>query len=136
MPIDYSEYHPKWRLISYLIRVVRAKGRCEKCGIRNYSIIDKRDRRRPSPDQWIMFNDLLKRDYSRAQAMRSMGFTKIILTVAHIDHDKTNNRFENLAAWCQKCHLTHDIKQHVENRKYGRYHKRGQYKLNLEDNGI
>lgn len=43
---------------------------------------------------------------------------------AHLDHDHTNNRFSNLAALCQKCHLTHDAKQHQANRKYGRYHNR------------
>ncbi|WP_234733251.1 hypothetical protein [Tellurirhabdus bombi] len=32
MPVDYSRYHPKWRLISRLIRFHRAKGRCEHCG--------------------------------------------------------------------------------------------------------
>jgi len=36
MPIDYKEYHPKWKLISKLIRVNRAKGCCEWCGAVNY----------------------------------------------------------------------------------------------------
>jgi tRNA(Ile)-lysidine synthase TilS/MesJ len=55
--------------------------------------------------------------------------SKVVLTVAHIDHDKNNNRFENLAALCQKCHLGHDIKQHVFNRKYGRDTKKSNGKL-------
>jgi len=32
MPVDYSRYHPKWSLISHLVRFVRAKGKCERCG--------------------------------------------------------------------------------------------------------
>jgi len=32
MPVDYSQYHPKWSLISHLVRFVRAKGKCERCG--------------------------------------------------------------------------------------------------------
>jgi len=88
MPIDYSQYHPKWKLISRLIRFKRAKNKCEWCGVENYTKTEKG--------------------------------SKIVLTVAHIDHDKNNNRFNNLAALCQKCHLKHDINQHTDNRKYGR----------------
>lgn len=100
MPINYKEYHPKWKLISKLIRVNRAKGNCEWCGAVNYQ---------PHP----------------------VTCSKVVLTVAHIDHDKTNNRFGNLAALCQKCHLGHDIKQHVDNRKYGRNWK-GDHQLRME----
>lgn len=56
---------------------------------------------------------------------------KIVLTIAHIDHDKSNNRFDNLAALCQACHLNHDRQQHIRNRRYGRYHKVNQIKLDL-----
>ena len=42
----------------------------------------------------------------------------IVLTTAHIDHDPTNNgepgNRPNLAALCQKCHLTHDAKHHAK----------------------
>jgi hypothetical protein len=31
MPVDYKLYHPKWSLISYLIRVKRANNCCEWC---------------------------------------------------------------------------------------------------------
>ena len=54
---------------------------------------------------------------------------KIILTVAHIDHDITHNEDKNLIPLCQKCHLNHDIKQHTNSRKYGKNYKRDQLKL-------
>lgn len=73
MPIDYREYHPKWTLISRLIRFTRAKNKCEKCNAENYQ---------PHP----------------------VTGSKVVLTVAHLDHDKTNNRFCNLAALCSKGH--------------------------------
>lgn len=57
--------------------------------------------------------------------------SKVVLTVAHIDHNKENNSFFNLAALCQKCHLNHDRAQHINNRKYGRYHLKNQLKLDL-----
>ncbi len=101
MPINYKEYHPKWSLISRLIRFHRANNRCEWCNAENYQ---------PHP----------------------VTKSKVILTVAHIDHDKTNNKFANLAALCQRCHLHHDRHQHAANRKYGRNWKQHVYKLNLK----
>ena len=43
--------------------------------------------------------------------------SKVVLTVAHIDHGLENNDDENLAALCQRCHLEHDRGYHSENRK-------------------
>lgn len=40
-----------------------------------------------------------------------------VLTVAHLDHDATNNDFGNLRALCQRCHNTHDITQRRESRR-------------------
>lgn len=47
------------------------------------------------------------------------------------DHNKDNNKFDNLAAICQRCHLKHDGKQHADNRRYGRGWK-GERQLKLE----
>lgn len=43
--------------------------------------------------------------------------SKVILTVAHLDHNPTNCNDNNLKALCQKCHLNYDLKYHMENRK-------------------
>jgi hypothetical protein len=42
---------------------------------------------------------------------------KRTLTVAHLNHDTTDNRPENLAAWCAPCHLRYDAQHHAETRK-------------------
>lgn len=89
MPIDYKKYHPKWFLISRLIRFTRAKNRCEKCSAENGL---------PHP----------------------VTGKKVVLTVAHLDRDRTNNRFHNLAALCQRCHLNYDRPQNNYDRKFGR----------------
>ena len=89
MPINYKNYHPKWKLISRMIRFTRAKNLCEWCSAVNGQ---------PHP----------------------VTGTKVVLTVAHIDRNRTNNRFWNLAALCQRCHLNHDRNDHIFNRKYGR----------------
>ena len=88
MPIDYHLYHPKWSLISYLIRVKRANNCCEWC------------------------------DAKHGESHPITG-SKVFLSVAHINQDRRLNRFWNLAALCQRCHLSHDRKQHIFNRKYG-----------------
>jgi len=99
MPIDYKEYHPKWSLIRKLI-LRRANGKCEWCDVVNHSWIDKITR------------ELCLQDEDNA--------IRVVLTIAHVDHNKNNNRFNNLAALCQKCHLGHDRDQHGANRKYGK----------------
>jgi hypothetical protein len=54
---------------------------------------------------------------------------KIVLTIAHVDHDETNNADENLRAWCQLHHLRHDAQQHAENARKTREAKTGQLAL-------
>lgn len=98
MPVDYKKYHPKWSLISRLIRFLRAGNKCEECGAVNGQ---------PHP----------------------VTGSKVVLTVAHLDHDINNNLFNNLKALCQRCHLWHDRHHHAFNRKYGRETKRANGKL-------
>lgn len=136
MPINYAEYHPKWSLISRLIRFKRAENKCEQCGRVNYVV----DRFLPTGGGHLLANsgdyqishynwgpeaDTYKKAKAHCDKLNASpdGLGKwsvVVLTVAHLDHDKTNNRFDNLAALCQKCHLSHDSAQHVANRKYGR----------------
>jgi 5-methylcytosine-specific restriction endonuclease McrA len=55
--------------------------------------------------------------------------SRVVLTVAHIDHDKNNNSFFNLAALCQRCHLNHDKHEHIINRLLGRGWRDRQFNL-------
>lgn len=41
--------------------------------------------------------------------------SKVVLTVAHLDHEPENCADENLMAMCQRCHLTYDAKHHAKN---------------------
>lgn len=41
--------------------------------------------------------------------------SKVVLTIAHLDHQPENNEPTNLRAWCQRCHLTYDAKIHAAN---------------------
>lgn len=48
-------------------------------------------------------------------AMRNR--TRIVLTVAHLDHQPENCDPVNLRAWCQRCHLAYDKNHHAETRR-------------------
>jgi len=52
-----------------------------------------------------------------------------VLTIAHLDHDTTNNADENLAALCQRCHLSYDAKLHAANARATKEKKSGQLPL-------
>ena len=45
---------------------------------------------------------------------------KVVLTVAHINRDTTDNRDENLKALCQLCHLNHDRKDNNKRKRFGK----------------
>jgi hypothetical protein len=103
MPIDYSNYSKDWKLRSRFIRFYRADNRCELCGAINHSYVNKLTR------------ELCTQDEENA--------IRIVLTVAHLDHDINNNSFFNLKAMCQKCHLSYDAKHHAETRRQKRISK-------------
>jgi len=94
MPIDYSKYPPNWLTEIRPAILERANNRCE--GSPAY------------PD-------------CRAEngKLHPETGSKVVLTIAHLNHDITDNRPENLRAWCQRCHLIYDAKLHAEHRKYG-----------------
>ena len=43
--------------------------------------------------------------------------SKVVLTIAHLDHNPQNNHFSNLRAMCQRCHNRYDAKHRLENRR-------------------
>lgn len=40
--------------------------------------------------------------------------SRVVLTVAHLDHTPEHCDDENLKAMCQRCHLTYDAKHHAQ----------------------
>ncbi len=131
MPINLKDYHPRWTLLSRLIRK-RANNKCEWCGVPNSKVI-----RRHKDDSWEESTSMhqkwnwpqIKSFNHRWGKTNRWKLTRIVLTVAHLDQNKDNNQDHNLAALCQKCHLGYDAQQHARNRKYGRFHKRNQMDL-------
>ena len=92
MPIkDWSRYPQDWKAISQSIRE-RAGDCCE--GSPAYPECRARNRE-PHP----------------------VTGSRVILTVAHLDHEPGNCDPDNLRAMCQRCHTTYDAKHHAHSER-------------------
>lgn len=113
MPIKKENKHkyPKdWKTISNRIRFERAQGRCEcsgECGLHSH----------PPRRCEELHNEKAK-----------FANGKIILTVAHLNHQENDCRDENLKAMCNRCHLRYDSIHHQKNAKITR-----RKKLNIDE---
>jgi len=104
-PCDRDRYSKDWKSVRARIRE-RAGHRCEFCGIENGSI--GRRRRDGSFERW-------EGTEAEVGALEGVRLTRIVLTIAHLDHRPENNDDSNLRALCQRCHLLHDREQHLQN---------------------
>jgi hypothetical protein len=89
-----AAYPRDWPEISKSIRFGRAGGRCEcegECGAGHEGRCEALHGR-PHP----------------------VTRSRVVLTVAHLDHEPRNCDPANLRAMCQRCHLRYDAEQHRE----------------------
>jgi hypothetical protein len=106
MPIRESQkalYPRNWKTIRKSI-IERSGGQCEcvtECGLH-------------SDHRCIEVN------YTKAVYAHG----RIILTVAHLNNDPTDNRPENLKAMCQRCHNRYDQTYRQKNARRTRFLKR------------
>ncbi len=100
--------------------LARAGNKCEHCGIPNC-------KRRV--ERWLHYWRLSRRDdwhgYVGQRLMPKRTFPpkvtptpvrvvkRIVLTMAHLNHDPFDNSDANLAMLCQWCHLWHDRQHHA-----------------------
>lgn len=137
MPMDKSRYPADWKAISKRIRFERAGGKCEQCGAPNGQLIIRSD---IDPAYYIIWNEvdfvytwpdgrwMKASEVPEEYDITKERYTRVWLTVHHIGidkpdrtpgdpEDKLDNREENLAALCQRCHLEADQPLHIRNRK-------------------
>lgn len=126
MPEHRWLYPIDWPELSRLIRFGRAKGQCEHCrrphGRRVFHLGDGR---------WWDADGRLWRD-GRGRRTRAPGpdvastvrLTQVYIACAHLNHDPTDNAPRNLAALCQRCHMTHDAAEHRRRRWFNAFRRR------------
>lgn len=124
MPIDYTQYPADWKEIRKRI-LERENNCCKWCLVANHTFIYRPHK---GKKDWRLMPEGHEAD---AMALDGFKFTKIILTIAHLDHDKLNHdvKDERLAALCQRCHLLYDMDRHVSNRKNNQLLKMNHPKL-------
>ena len=105
MPIKNKNDYPKnWDKISKEIKFGRAQAQCEcegECGLHHGK-------------RCIEIHSK-KAHYAKG---------KIVLTVAHLNHNPKDNRRKNLKAMCQRCHLRYDSEYHQKNARITRRSKK------------
>jgi hypothetical protein len=116
-----QRYNADWAAISCNIRVHRAGNRCEVCKIPNDLIIRRakdgsyRVINDEEIKQWTYLTKIVK--LKSMVAIKKLGLKKVVLSVAHIDHNEKNDSSANLLCACQWCHLKHDRKDNWMRRK-------------------
>lgn len=123
MPIKYSEYPSDWKQIRQRI-LERENHCCKFCMVPNYAIIYRPVKK---SKEWLPMPEGSEADVL-VEFEPHIKFTKIVLTIAHLDHDKENHQVEDdrLAALCQRCHLLYDMDRHVANRRANKIKKQNQ----------
>lgn len=147
MPINYKKYHPEWKTRIRPDILMRANNCCEICKVENYNYVFRGYIRNNEGRKIEVFQDseskiynatngrFLYKDYF-ANIIPLSGnvnqkAVKIVLTIAHLDHDIANNSYDNLKALCQKCHLNYDKVHHATNSRNTRNLKKKQIILNF-----
>lgn len=115
-----ERYHADWPTIREGIRL-RANNACEQCRAPNGDVIARGGGR--DAGTYMLMDGLVSNAETGAPMGHAKGseydadrFVRVILTVAHIDHDESNNAPENLRSLCQRCHFSLDRSDN-QNRK-------------------
>ncbi len=127
MPIRASEqarYPKDWPAIRARI-LARAEGRCEfvladgsRCNAPDLTVVC---RNRSNPEHYNVVRD--------DDGPDDGYLVKVVLTVAHLDHQPENCADDNLRAGCQLHHLRHDSKHHQRNAAVTRRAAKGNAEL-------
>lgn len=122
-PISYKNYPSNWKTEIRPAIMARADGKCEFCGVENHKLIIRGEwngvKCYQDEDGNIFdakTSEPIGDDYV-GEVHPTNKLIKIVLTIAHMDHNVKNNEFSNLKALCQRCHNNYDIAYRVGNRK-------------------
>jgi hypothetical protein len=135
LPINYKLYPSDWQEIRK--RILERDGHCCKtCKVENGVSVFRGVYEGNEVFQTVDGNiyhtatgELLEQNFNAniypSSGNENQRAIKIVLTVAHLNHDIKDNRDENLAALCQLHHLRHDKDQHKKSTRDTRLRKSG-----------
>ena len=107
MPIDYRDYAPDRKAIRAGI-LERAGHKCEECGVPDQEVGI-----RTRSGLWVK----APAGYAPGDWFAGVKCIRIVLTVAHLDHNPGNNDPANLRAWCQLHHNRYDAAHRAASRR-------------------
>ena len=122
MPIrpEHRFFYPiDWRELSLAIRFGRAQGRCESCGRPHGRLVYHLGDGRwwdVEAGRWRDGRGRRARVAIEADILGRARRTRVVLATAHRNHDTADNAGDNLAAFCQRCHMIHDRPEHQRRR--------------------
>lgn len=125
-PENKKLYPPYWRQLSEYIRTERAGNKCEICTVENHLYVFRCKHEGRECYQTIEGNlydantsKLIAEDTESWDlvAIATDKAIRIVLTVAHLDHNPTNSHPSNLKALCQRCHNRYDAEHRKETRR-------------------
>jgi 5-methylcytosine-specific restriction endonuclease McrA len=126
LPIkDRSRYPKDWPQIRARV-LERAENKCEQCKAPNRETV----MRFINYPGWyatlegqVFGPDGEEKGWVRGSESPDYYPVRIVITIAHLDHDPSSLDEDRMRAWCQRCHLKHDQKLHIENAKATRRDK-------------
>lgn len=127
---------PEWRATRERIGK-RSGWKCEICGAPHMTIVARGSYGGRDAYMIVDTGEVfdaetgLKMATMKLSAFGAYRVLKIVLTVAHLDHDESSTDDANLAHLCQRHHLRLDAKHHQRNAARTRRNRGGQ--LDMED---
>lgn len=101
-PENKKRYPANWKEISERIRFKRAKSRCECTGECGLDHGKENDEYGICPPGYTGYPD--ERCHAHNHLDHAVTGSKVVLTVAHLNHEVEDCSDENLKAMCQRCH--------------------------------
>src|SRR5262245_22212426 len=126
MPMDSTKYPAHWNRLR-TVRMQLAQQRCEcvgECGS-THGLSDRLEKRCDAPHRArIIRSERDPAQWHYAAPEPGPVVIRVVLTIAHLCQDSTCGEIKHLRAFCQRCHLRYDSKQHVKNASATRYRQR------------
>ena len=124
-------YGHEWRTVTRPLILARDGHACKQCGKWNHLIIDTVTAH--GRMWWRFAADTAQPEYPNVIEAAPQWFSetgaassfpassqprtvRVVLTCAHLNHRPGDDRPENLAALCQRCHLVYDNQHHRDTR--------------------